>query len=47
MENTGKKGRKWLGVRNRGRQLGECQWADNRDILETVAGSREAQREEA
>lgn len=47
MENTGKKGRKWLGVRNWGRQLGECQWADTRGILQTVAGSREAQGEAA
>lgn len=47
MENTGKKGRKWLGVRNWGRQLGECQWADTRGILQTVAGSRGAQGEAA
>lgn len=46
MEKTGKKGRKWLGVRNRGRQVGECQWADIMDTLGTVAGKGEAWRNE-
>lgn len=39
-----KKCRKWLGAWNWGRQLGERQWAEIRDILETMARGREAQR---
>lgn len=47
MEQTGKKGRKWLGVRNWGRQVGECQWADTKDTLGTVVGRGEARRKES
>lgn len=40
MEKSGEKGRKWLSIGHWGRQLGECWWADTRDILRMVAGER-------
>lgn len=43
MEKPGEKGRKWLSIGHWGRQLGECQWANTRNILRMVAGRREAE----
>lgn len=47
METTSRKGRKWLSVRNWGRQLRECQGAETRDLLGMVAGMGEARTEES
>lgn len=47
IEKTSKKGRKWLSVRNWGRQLRECQGAETRDLLGMVTGRGEARTDES